>query len=99
MGVKNLEAVIQKPLLSEKGALAQQYQNAHTFMVHREATKLQIKDAVQKLLKVKVKSVRTLIAPRKHRRYGRSVGQSALWKKAIVTLAAGETFEMPEGKK
>ena len=99
MGCTRIEEVIQKPLLTEKSARAQQYQNAHTFAVHRRATKLQIKKAIEQLFNTKVTSVRTMIMPRKWKRYGRTVGQSQTWKKAIVMLAEGQTIELPEAKK
>ncbi len=98
MGAKKLETIIRRPVITEKSALMQQYQNAHVFEVERAATKLQVKEAVQKLFDVKVLNVRTMIMPRKWKRHGRQVGRTSPWKKAIVTLAEGQTLEAIEPK-
>ncbi len=98
MGAKKLEDIIRRPVITEKAAAGQQYGNAHVFEVDRSATKIQVKKAVQTLFNVKVKSVRTLVMPRKFKRYGRSVGQTKPWKKAVITLAEGETLEAVETK-
>ena len=90
--------IVKRPLVTEKGergrATAQQY----AFEVHREATKIQVKGAVEKLFSVKVTGVRTAIARGKNKRVGRHVGRRPNWKKAIVTLKEGETIALFEGK-
>jgi large subunit ribosomal protein L23 len=98
MGTKKIEDIIRRPIITEKSATAQQYQNAHIFEVDRSATKIQIKDAVQKLFDVKVQSVRTMVMPRKWKRYGKNVGRTQPWKKAVITLAEGQTIEVLEPK-
>lgn len=97
MGAKSLTDIIRRPIITEKAAVAQQELNAHVFEVDRKANKLQIKQAVQQLFSVKVRSVRTMIMPSKWKRSGRTVGKVRPWKKAIVTLAAGETIQVAEG--
>ncbi len=61
-----------------------------TFKVSRDANKIEIKDAVEKIFKVKVESVRTANFHGKKRRQGRHVGRRPDWKKAYVTLKQGE---------
>lgn len=97
MGAKSLIDIIRRPIITEKAAVAQQELNAHVFEVDRKASKLQIKQAVQQLFSVKVRSVRTMIVPSKWKRYGRTVGKVRPWKKAIVTLAEGESIQVAEG--
>lgn len=93
-----LEEIIRRPVITEKSALAQQYHNAHVFEVVRSASKQQIRQAVEKLFSVKVLSVRTIVMPRKWKRYGRNVGHTKLWKKAIIKLAEGQTIDVLETK-
>jgi large subunit ribosomal protein L23 len=89
--------IVRRPLITEKGernrAAAQQY----AFEVHRQATKIQVKGAVEKLFGVHVLAVRTLTQRGKAKRVGRSVGHRPSWKKAIVTLKQGETIPLFEG--
>jgi large subunit ribosomal protein L23 len=89
--------IVKRPLITEKGernrATAQQY----AFEVHRDASKIQVKGAVEKLFAVHVLSVRTLVQRGKSKRVGRSIGQRPNWKKAIVTLKQGETIPLFEG--
>jgi large subunit ribosomal protein L23 len=89
--------IVKRPLISEKGernrAAAQQY----TFEVHRDATKIQVKGAVEKLFGVHVLAVRTAVLRGKAKRVGRSIGQRPNWKKAIVTLKQGDTIALFEG--
>ena len=61
-----------------------------TFKVLRDANKIEIKDAVEKIFKVKVESVRTANFHGKKRRQGRYTGRRPDWKKAYVTLKEGE---------
>jgi large subunit ribosomal protein L23 len=98
MGTRKIENIIRRPVITEKSATAQQYQNAHVFEVDRSATKIQIKDAVQKLFNVEVRLVRTMVMPRKWKRHGKNVGRTSPWKKAIITLAEGQTIEVFEAK-
>lgn len=98
MGAKDLIHVIRRPVITEKAALTQQNQNAHVFEVDQKATKLQVKEAVEKFYGVKVKSVHTMVMPRKSKRYGRQIGMAPRWKKAIVTLAEGQSIQIVEGQ-
>jgi large subunit ribosomal protein L23 len=82
--------IIRRPIITEKGLGVKETQLTAVFEVAREATKTQIKEAVQKVFKVKVAEVRTAIYHGKTRRRGRSEGQRPDWKKAYVKLAPGE---------
>ncbi len=67
------------------------------FRVAGDATKIEIKSAVEKMFEVHVESVNTMNCRGKDRRMGRHAGRRPDWKKAIVTLAEGETIDMFEG--
>jgi len=68
--------------------------NKYTFKVTKEATKEQVKKAIQELYKVKVLSVNTVSIPRRKRNYGRTPGWISGYKKAIVTLKEGDSIEL-----
>ena len=86
--------IISKPVVTEKSVHLSNALNQVTFRVHPDANKTQIKDAVEALFKVKVKSVNTLNVRGKERRVrGRSPGLTSAWKKAIVSLVAGQKIE------
>lgn len=86
--------ILRKPLITEKSLDAKEHARTLCFRVDRRANKVEIKEAVQTLFKVKVDSVRTSIFPGKMRRRGQRFGFQPDWKKAYVKLAAGE--KMPE---
>ena len=80
--------VIQKPVLTEKSMNAMT-EKKYTFLVHPDANKSQIKEAVEKMFEgTKVKSVNTMNLDGKKRRRGATVGKTAKTKKAIVSLTA-----------
>ena len=89
--------ILIRPLITEESSILQAEQNKYTFEVHRSATKIDIRNAVEDMFDVTVSSVRTLNMPGKDRRVGRSVGRRPDWKKAIVKLAEGETIDMFKG--
>jgi large subunit ribosomal protein L23 len=82
--------VIHRPIITEKGLGVKETQHTVVFEVAVAATKTQIKEAVQKIFKVKVVGVRTGIFHGKFRRRGRAEGYRRDWKKAYVKLAVGE---------
>jgi large subunit ribosomal protein L23 len=84
------EYVLQLPVITEKSTLVKETLRTVAFKVLRDANKIEIKDAVEKMFKVKVQSVRTAIFHGKKRRQGRFVGRRPDWKKAYVTLKQGE---------
>ena len=89
--------VIKEPHITEKASLQKENDNQISFKVHKNAVKIEIKRAVENLLKTKVINVRTMNVRGKRRRLGKSVGKRADWKKAIVNLAPGESIEFFEG--
>lgn len=94
--MKSLAHVIRAPLITEKGTLVTQEGNQFVFRVRPEANKVEIRRAVETFFKVKVEKVRTMNYLGKRRRVGRSVGQRPRWKKAYVTLAAGQRIDIFE---
>lgn len=92
-----LYKVIKKPHITEKGTLQKELNNQITFEVDRKANKVEIRQAVETLLKTKVLEVRTMNMEGKKRRMGRTIGKRRDWKKAIVKLAPGENIEFFEG--
>lgn len=88
--------VILGPVVSEKSTASNEV-GTHIFKVRRDATKTEIKQAVEKIFEVKVESVRTLVHDGKVKRFGGRVGRRNHWKKAYVSLAEGEKIELGEG--
>jgi len=84
------EYVLQLPVITEKSTIVKENLRTVAFKVLRDANKIEIKDAVEKMFKVKVQSVRTAIFHGKKRRQGRFTGRRPDWKKAYVTLKEGE---------
>jgi large subunit ribosomal protein L23 len=85
-----LYQVIRRPIITEKGLGVKETQHTVVFEVAADATKTEIKEAVQRVFKVKVEHVRTANFHGKFRRRGRAEGYRSDWKKAYVKLAAGE---------
>lgn len=104
------QTIIKRPLLTEKGTFLRET-GGHAappvegeevgqkvlFEVAKDANKVEIRDAVQRLFNVRVISVRTSIVRGKEKRVGRFSGRRPHWKKAIVTLEPGNTIEFFEG--
>ena len=86
----NVHDVIRRPIITEKGLAAKDERRTLCFVVHPDATKTEVKEAVQKLFQVKVESVRTANFIGKQRRRGKRMGYRSDWKKAYVKLKAGE---------
>ena len=84
--------VIRSPLVSEKATYVSQF-NYYVFKVSNDSNKFEIKDAIQNLFKVEVKSVNTLIQKGKTKRFNGKVGKRASVKKAFVKLAEGQTID------
>lgn len=102
--------IVKRPLLTEKGTQLKEQGGAPTgtfteetlepkvvFEVARDANKIEIKRAVETLFSVKVIDVHTQVVRGKEKRVGRFAGMRPNWKKAIVTLAAGNKIEFFEG--
>lgn len=85
-----LTDVIRRPLITEKTTVLREDGRTVVFEVAREATKVDIRRAVERLLGAKVADVRTSTTRGKLKRQGRFVGRRADWKKAYIRLKAGE---------
>ena len=88
--------IIIRPVITEKSSALVE-QNKYTFEVHKSANKIQIRQAVEQIFKVKVLSVNTLNIPAKPKRMGAFIGKTRSWKKAIVALPEGQRIEFFEG--
>lgn len=86
-----------RPLITEKTSAAYQDRGEYTFEVHPEATKPQIRTAIEDLFGVRVTDVWTMNQRGKEKRMGKSTGRRPNWKKAIVKLREGDTIEIFEG--
>jgi large subunit ribosomal protein L23 len=108
--MKDAQTIIKRPLLTEKSARLREtgggasghaegseYSQQVVFEVARDANKIEVKRAVETLFKVSVTDVRTLIVRGKEKRIGRFSGRRPAWKKAFVTLKAGDNIEFFEG--
>jgi large subunit ribosomal protein L23 len=111
--MRSPEKIIKRPLLTEKGtrlketggrpeedvneAEPESLSPQVAFEVAGDANKIEIRHAVEQLWKVTVVKVRTTIVRGKEKRLGRFVGRRSNWKKAIVTLAAGQNIDFFEG--
>ncbi len=92
----HLYEVLRRPLITEKGS-GLQAQNKYGFEVAGGANKPRIKQAVEKAFDVKVTAVNVMTVPGKMRRMGRREVMTPSWKKAIVTLKAGDKIQLFEG--
>lgn len=88
--MNSLFEVIRRPHITEKTTVQKETTRTIAFEVHRDATKQEIKKAVEKLFSVKVEDVRLANMRGKLRRQGRTVGRQPDWKKAYVVLKKGE---------
>jgi len=95
--MKDIYQVIKKPLITEKANILKEKENKVAFVVDRGANKTEIKEAVERLLKVKVLKVNISTMKGKSRRVGRTIGKRPDWKKAVVTLRPGDRIEFFEG--
>jgi large subunit ribosomal protein L23 len=92
----DLHHVLIQPLLTEKVTAMRESNNTVSFLVHPGANRVQIKQAVETLLKVKVERVNVLNVQGKIKRLGRFSGKRSDWKKAFVKLKDGEKLELYE---
>ena len=93
----NVRSVIIRPVISEK-SYALLNANKYTFRVHDDATKPQVRQAVEAIFGVRVLDVRTQNVKPKPKRRGLYTGKRRGWKKAIVTLHADDSIELFEGQ-
>jgi large subunit ribosomal protein L23 len=89
--------IVKKPLVTEKGTVMLSEGNRVTFKVHLDANKIEIREAVQKIFSVTVLQVNTQVVRGKRKRFGKAMGQTRSWKKAMVQLKEGDKIEIFEG--
>ena len=92
----NIYSIIKKPHVTEKTSLGSDANNTVTLVVDRDANKIEIKQAVESLFKVKVADVRTVNVAGKVKRFGRNFGKRSNWKKAYVSLQEGQSIDFFE---
>ena len=95
--MKEPQKIIRRPLTTEKSTQQKETNHQYVFEVQRNANKIEIQSAVERLFKVKVLQVRTCNILGKVKRLGRKSGKRPDWKKAIVTLKEGDRIEFFEG--
>ena len=85
--------ILKAPVITEKSQIAKS-EGKYTFKVSPKANKTEIKEAIEKIFKVKVTAIRTINVRPKKRRVGRYTGLTTRYKKAIVSLAEGQTIDL-----
>ena len=93
MNREQLMSVLIAPHVTEKTSLAMQNHNQYTFRVRRDASKTDIKKAVELMFDVKVAGIQIVNEPGKTRRFGKIAGRTQDWKKAYVSLNEGQTID------
>lgn len=93
MNDQRLYKVLLAPHVSEKTATAAEMEGRHTFRIAKDASKLEVRKAVEKLFDVNVLSVQIVNVRGKTKRFGASEGKRSDWKKAIVRLAEGQDID------
>lgn len=97
MSNARMHQIILGPVVSEKSTRVAEKRNQAVFKVLKDAEKPEIKQAIEKLFKVKVESVQTMNMKGKTKRFGQSTGRRSDWKKAYVTLAEGQQIDFIGG--
>jgi large subunit ribosomal protein L23 len=94
--MRDARQVVHRALITEKGSRLREKSNVYLFAVAPDANKIEIAKAIAEIFSVKVLTVRTLKYHGKPKRVGRYSGFRSAWKKAVVTLAEGQTIELFE---
>jgi large subunit ribosomal protein L23 len=89
--------ILRRPIVTEKSGFQSDNLHRYTFEVDVRANKHQIRDAVEQVFSVQVLAVNVINVRGKQRRWGKIVGRTKDWKKAIVTLAPGQSIQFFEG--
>jgi large subunit ribosomal protein L23 len=94
--VRDPRRVVLRPLVTEKATTLKDERSQVSFQVAMDANKIEVREAVEAIFKVKVTDVRTQVVFGKEKRMGRYVGRRPSWKKAVVSLAPGSKIELFE---
>jgi large subunit ribosomal protein L23 len=97
MNEERLMKVLVAPLISEKSSVAAEKNNQYVFKVTTDATKPEIKQAVEMLFDVKVDAVKVANMKGKTKRFGQKMGRRNAWKKAYISLQAGQEIDLLGG--
>jgi len=95
--MRDARSIVIRPVVTERSTDLADGQNTYTFVVARDANKIEIRKAIETMFGVRVEDVRTMNYRGKVRRVGRSVGRRPGYKKALVKLAEGERIDVYEG--
>ncbi len=95
--MRDPRAIIRRPYITEKSNKLKDVSNQYAFVVDRRANKVEVKWAVEKLFRVNVLDVKTMVMKGKPKRMGRFEGRRPNWKKALVKLKEGDTIGIFEG--
>jgi len=93
----NPHEILKRPVLTEKSNYQADALHRYTFEVDRRANKLDVRNAVESIFNVTVLDVNMIRVRGKKRRFGRTIGRTSDWKKAMVTLAPGQSLKLFEG--
>lgn len=95
--MRDPRTIIRRPYITEKSNSLKEASNQYAFVVDRRANKVAVKWAVEKLFRVNVLDVKTMVMKGKPKRMGRFEGRRPNWKKALVKLKEGDTISIFEG--
>jgi len=95
--MRDARSIVIRPVVTERSTELADSRDTYTFVVARDANKIEIRKAVETMFGVRVKDVRTMNYRGKLRRVGRSLGRRPAYKKALVKLAEGERIDVYEG--
>ena len=98
MNQERIYKVLLGPHISEKATVVAEEHNQYVFKVAKDATKLEIKKAVEQLFEVSVKAVRTAVVKGKTKRTRHGMGQRSDWKKAYVSLEQGQEIDFADAE-
>lgn len=95
--MNDFRLILKSPIVTEKSTVLKESENTVSFVVDKNANKVEIRKAVEDVLKAKVINVRTVNVAGKVKRTGQKLGKRSNWKKAYVSLKKGETIDIFEG--
>lgn len=98
MNQERIFKVLMGPHISEKATLTAEENGQYVFKVAKDATKLEVKKAVEQLFEVSVKAVRTVVVKGKTKRTRFGMGQRSTWKKAYVSLEQGQEIDFADAE-
>ncbi|MBI2467939.1 MAG: 50S ribosomal protein L23 [Candidatus Rokubacteria bacterium] len=94
--MRNSRQIVLRPLVTEKATTLKDAHNQVSFQVALDANKIEVRQAIEAIFKVRVTGVRTQVVFGKLKRMGRYMGRRPSWKKAVVTLGPGSKIELFE---